>query len=118
MWPRAACCGSLQQSGREILETDDSDNNDLRENQEQSKSTYDTLFGTQVLSPTSFALWNCIFRFPGNSMLMFLSMKRGSRVGIPASGMPLTTPGIASRVALVKHSSVSSWQGWMKSAGK
>lgn len=80
--------------------------------------TYETLSGTQVLRPISFPLWKVIFRLPGRFILMFLSRRRGSRLGIPASGIPLTIPGSASRVALVKHSSESSAQGWIKSAEK
>lgn len=47
---------------------------------------------------------------------MFLSRYKGSSGGIPASGIPFTTPGIASSVAFVKHSSVNSPQGCMKLA--
>ena len=79
----------------------------------RDESTYDTLSGIQVLNPSNLALWKVIFRFPGRVMLMFLSKTRGSRGGIPASSIPFTIPGMASRVAFVKHSSLSSEHGWM-----
>lgn len=77
------------------------------------KNTYDTLSGIQVLNPINLALIKVIFKFPGNVMLILRSRSNGSRGGIPASGIPFTIPGIASKVAFVKHSSVDFEQGWM-----